>query len=130
MLKKTIKYTDYNGMERTEDFYFNLNKAEIIEMNMSISGGLIEKIERITQTQDGPELYKLFRDLVHKSYGVKSLDGKRIIKNEQILAEFIQTEAYSEFIYELVNNADAASEFVNGIVPKEARPSTAQLNAL
>lgn len=124
MLKKTITYTDYNGTERTEDFYFNLTKAEVIEMNMNIVGGLVEKIERISQTQDVPELFKLFKDIIVKSYGEKSPDGKRFIKVKDgvpLSDDFIQTEAYSVLLTDLVTGEDAATkaaDFVNGIIPK------------
>ena len=117
MLKKTITYTDYNGAERKEDFYFNLTKAEIMEMEMSISGGLTEMINRIVAAQDAPAIVKIFKELVLKAYGVKSPDGKRFIKSDELATEFAQTEAYSQLFMELATDADAASAFVNGIVP-------------
>ena len=117
MLKKTITYTDYNGVERKEDFYFNLTKAEIMEMEMSISGGLTEMINRIVAAQDAPAIVKIFKELVLKAYGVKSPDGKRFIKSDELATEFAQTEAYSQLFMELATDADAASAFVNGIVP-------------
>ena len=120
MLKETITYTDYNGVERTEDFYFNLNKAEIMEMEMSISGGLAEMINRIVAAQDSPSIIKIFKDLVLKSYGEKSADGKRFIKSEKISTEFSQTEAYSIIFMKLATDADAAAKFVNGIIPEDA----------
>lgn len=117
MLKKTITYIDYNGVERKEDFYFNLTKAEIMEMEMSISGGLTEMINRIVAAQDAPAIVKIFKELVLKAYGVKSPDGKRFIKSDELATEFAQTEAYSQLFMELATDADAASAFVNGIVP-------------
>ena len=117
MLKKTITYTDYNGVERKEDFYFNLTKAEIMEMEMSISGGLTEMINRIVAAQDAPAIVKIFKELVLKAYGIKSPDGKRFIKSEELATEFAQTEAYSQLFMELATDTDAASAFVNGIVP-------------
>lgn len=118
MLKKTITYTDFNGVERTEDFYFNLTKAEIAEMELEIPGGMTAMINRITQSQDTPSLIKLFKDLILRSYGKKSDDGRRFIKNQDVVDEFKDSEAYSELFMELATNADAASAFVNGIVPK------------
>lgn len=118
MLKKTITYTDYNDVERTEDFYFNLTKAEIMEMEMSTSGGLGEMINKIVAAQDAPSIIKIFKDLVLKAYGQKSPDGRRFIKSEELRREFEQTEAYSQLFMELATNADEASAFVNGIVPK------------
>ena len=117
MLKKTITYTDYNGSERTEDFYFNLTKAEIMEMEMSITGGLTEMINRIVAAQDAPAIINIFKKLILKAYGEKSPDGKRFIKNDELATAFSQTEAYSQLFMELATNADEASKFVNGIVP-------------
>lgn len=122
MLKKTIKYTDYNGTQREEDFYFNLTKAELMEMEMSTSGGLAEMIQNIVKAQDAPAIIKVFKDLVLKAYGEKSLDGKRFMKVDEngtpLSIAFSQTEAYSNLFMELATNAEAAAEFVNGIVPK------------
>ena len=118
MLKKTITYTDFNGMERSEDFYFNLTKAEVMEMEMSTVGGLSEMIQRIIAAQDTPSIIKVFKDLVLKSYGEKSADGKRFIKTPEITEAFSQTEAYSVLFMELATNADSAAAFVNGIIPK------------
>ena len=121
MLKKTITYTDYNGVERKEDFYFNLTKAEIMEMEMSISGGLTEMINRIVAAQDAPAIVKIFKELILKAYGEKSADGRRFMKVDEngvpLSINFSQTEAYSQLFMELATDADAASAFVNGIVP-------------
>lgn len=125
MLKKTIKYTDYNGVEREEDFYFNLTKAEIMEMEMSKSGGLAETIQRIVAAQDAPAIIQIFKELVLKAYGIKSPDGKRFIKSDEIRAEFEQTEAYSDLFMELATDADAAAKFINSVVPADmAQKST------
>ena len=114
-LSKTIKYTDYNGVERKETHYFNYNKAEIAEMELSTAGGLSEMIKKITEAQDGPSIMKLFKDIILGSYGVKSPDGKQFIKSDELSKQFSQTEAYSELFMELVTNADAAAEFVSGL---------------
>lgn len=119
MLKKTIEYTDYNGVERKEDFYFNLSKAEVMEMEMSTVGGLAEMIQRIVAAQDAPAIIKIFKDLILKAYGVKGPDGRQFIKSEQLRTEFEQTEAYSILFMELATDADKAAEFINGIVPAE-----------
>lgn len=126
MLKKTITYTDYNGSERTEDFYFNLSKAEIMEMEMSTTGGLAEMIQKIVAAQDAPAIIKIFKELVLKAYGEKSPDGKRFIKDDEISMAFSQTEAYSQLFMELATDADSAAKFVNGIIPTDAiKPATA-----
>lgn len=129
MLKKTITYTDYNDIERTEDFYFNLSKAEVMEMQMSTTGGLAEMIQRIVAAQDAPAIIKVFKDLVLKAYGQKSADGKRFIKSDELTAEFAQTEAYSQLFMELATNADAAAAFVNGIVPADLAKQVALQSA-
>lgn len=129
MLKKTITYTDYNDVERTEDFYFNLSKAEVMEMQMSTTGGLAEMIQRIVAAQDAPAIIKVFKDLVLKAYGQKSPDGKRFIKTDELAAEFAQTEAYSQLFMELATDADAAAAFVNGIVPADVAKQVALQSA-
>lgn len=130
MLKKTMTFVDYNGVERTEDFYFNLSKAELVEMELSTVGGLTEMIDRITKTQDGPAIIKAFKDLVLKAYGQKSADGRRFIKNEELAAEFSQTEAYSDLFMELATDDKAAAEFIKGIVPEGGVVDQAQHPAL
>lgn len=119
MLKKTIKYTNYNDVQMTEDFYFNLTKAEIMEMEMSTTGGLAEMITKIVNAQDAPAIIKIFKELILRAYGEKSPDGKRFIKSKELSDAFSQTEAYSELFMELSTDADAAAAFVNGIVPKD-----------
>ncbi|RHF62373.1 hypothetical protein [[Ruminococcus] lactaris] len=117
MLKKTINYTDYNGMERKEDFYFNLNKAEVAEMELSTEGGLAEMIQKIVSSKDTPSIVKIFKDLILKAYGEKTPDGKRFVKSKELSDAFAQTEAYSELFMELATDAEAAAAFVNGIMP-------------
>lgn len=128
MLTKKIKYTDYNGTEREETFCFNLTKAELMEMEMSTSGGLAEMIQNIVQTQDAPAIIKVFKDLVLKAYGEKSPDGKRFMKVNNagvpLSIGFSQTEAYSQLFMELATDADKAAEFINGIVPKDMQQDT------
>lgn len=119
MIKKTITYTDYNDVERTEDHYFNISKAELVMMENSVIGGMKQRLEKIIQSQDNVAIMDVFKDLIHRSYGVKSDDGKRFIKSEQIVNEFEQTEAYSELVMELLGNPDAASNFINSILPKD-----------
>lgn len=128
MLTKKIKYTDYNGTEREETFCFNLTKAELMEMEMSTSGGLAEMIQNIVQTQDAPAIIKVFKDLVLKAYGEKSPDGKRFMKVNDagvpLSIGFSQTEAYSQLFMELATDADKAAEFINAIVPKDMQQDT------
>lgn len=131
MLKKTIKYTDYNGAEREETFFFNLSKAELMEMEMGTNGGLAEMIQQIVNTQDTPAIIKIFKDIILKAYGEKSLDGKRFIKINDagvpLSIAFSQTEAFSELFMELATNADAAANFIKGIVPGDIDLSDEQI---
>ena len=117
MIKKTITYTDYNGNERTEDFYFNLNKAEVMRMEMGVKGGLTEMMQRVIAAQDQPALIAIFEDLIRKSYGVKTPDGRGFTKSTADLEAFVSTEAYSELFMELATDADAAAAFFKGILP-------------
>lgn len=117
MIKKTITYLGCDGVERTEDFYFHLNQKELLDMEMSTSGGLAEKLEAISNAKDGNEVYKLFDDVIRKSYGKKSEDGKRFIKSEDIVNEFIQSEAYSNMFMEFMMDSTKAAEFMNGVIP-------------
>lgn len=117
MLKKTITYTDYNGTERTEDFFFNLSKAELIEMQTSVDGGLDERLVRLVKMNKQPEIMKFFKDLVLKAYGEKSDDGRRFVKSDEISEAFSQTEAYSILFVELSTDPDAGSKFIEGIMP-------------
>lgn len=129
MLKKTVTYTDYNGVERTEDFYFNLSMAEITEMELSTDGGFAEMIQKVVAAKDGPSITKVFKDLILKAYGEKSADGKRFVKSEEIATAFSQTEAYNQIFMELATDAKAASAFVNGIVPADMAAEAAKATA-
>ena len=120
MLKKAITYTDYNGVERTENFYFNLTMAELTEMEAGTVGGYTEMINKIIEAQDIPTLVKIFKELILKAYGEKSADGKQFRKrNGELAQDFAETEAYSVLYMELATDADKAAEFVNGIIPKQ-----------
>ena len=123
MLKKTITYTDYNDLQRTEDFYFNLSEAEVLEMEMGTTGGLAEMIRKIVAAQDAPSIVNVFKDLILKAYGEKSPDGKRFIKSKELSEAFSQTEAYSQLFMELSTDAEKGAAFVNGIMPSTL-PST------
>ena len=121
MLKKSITYTDYDGNERTEDFYFNLSKIELVEMQMSEEGGLESYIHQIVDAKDMKKLIELFKELVLKAYGVRSEDGRRFIKDPELTKEFSQTAAFNEIFMELATNENEAVAFVNGIVPQNMK---------
>lgn len=134
MLKKNIKYTDYNGVERNEEFLFNLSKAELMEMEMSTQGGLAEMIQKVVDAQDAPAIIKVFKDIILKAYGEKSVDGKRFIKvnNEGVPLSiaFSQTEAYSQLFMELATDAESAANFIKGIIPADMDISDAEIAKL
>lgn len=124
MLKKTIAYTDYDGNDRKEDFYFNLNKAEVVELQLGTIGGLTKTLEKIVQEKDSGRLIEYFKSIIMKAYGEKSPDGRRFIKSKELCEAFSQTEAYSNLFIELAGDAKAAAEFIDGILPKEASDTT------
>jgi hypothetical protein len=117
MLRKTIKYTDYNGVEREEDYLFNLSKAECMEMELSTNGGMENMIKQIIAEKDNEKIVNLFKKIILKAYGIKSPDGKYFRKSPEISADFAATEAYSVLFMELSTDADAASKFINAVLP-------------
>lgn len=122
MLKKTMTYTDFDGNERTEDFHFNLSKSEIVEMELAQAGGLSAMLKRIVAERDKSRIITMFKDIIYRSYGEKSDDGKRFVKvrNGERLAEaFMQTQAFDDLFMELANDAEKASAFVNALIPKD-----------
>ena len=125
MLKKPITYTDYNGVERTEDFYFNLTEAELTRLNFTTEGGLEAVLQQIIATQDIPLLYQYFEKIVQMSYGVKTLDGKYFDKSDELLHRFVCCPAYNNLIMELIQSADAAAAFVNAVIPQQPTGSGA-----
>ena len=124
MLKLNRTYTDFSGNQRTEDFFFNLTKAECLEMEMSTAGGMQQMMQRIIDAQDMPTIIATFKKIILQAYGEKSPDGKRFIKSKELSEAFSQTNAYSDLFMELSTDADAASKFVNGIVPKDVEPGS------
>lgn len=128
MYIKSITYTDYNGNERTETACFNLNEAELAELNLTTEGGYQEYLRNIVNAHDVPSIVKEFKKLIQMSYGIKSPDGRRFVKNENATEEFFQTEAYSQFFIELATNEESITEFVMGILPEKYRNQIAEAN--
>lgn len=118
MLKRTFNYTNFDGQEVTDDYYFNLTKAEIMELELSAYGGLEMLIKRLIEEKNSEEIVKIFKKIILMSVGEKSYDGKRFIKNDEIRNNFYQTEAYSMLFCELVQDPDKANEFLKAIVPQ------------
>lgn len=128
MVKKTIKYTDYNGEEREEDFYFNLTKPELIGLELGEEGTLTEYLRTIVRSKDARKVFEIINKIIGKAYGKKSPDGRRFMKSEEITKEFLETEAYVEFYMELLSDPDKAAEFVRSILPPDMRaPATSNV---
>lgn len=119
MLKKTVTYTDFNDVEHTEDLFFNLSKSELMEMELKTAGGLENLIDKISKTEDTPKIVEMFKQIITMSYGIKSDDGKKFVKNDQIVEDFVASAAYDALFMELITDPDAAANFVNGIIPKD-----------
>lgn len=116
-------YIDYNGNERTEEFLFNLNKAEVVKLENSRPGGFVENLRRAIDAQDIPTLMEAFEELILKSYGVKSPDGKGFVKRKELTEAYASTEAYSDLYIEILQDAEKAKTFFNGVMPKAETPS-------
>lgn len=130
MFKKVIKYVDYDGNEREESFYFHLNQSELATMEMSVKGGLKKYLERAIEDKDGPKVFDVFKQLVDKSYGIKSNDGREFHKSPEILRSFTETEAYNILFMEIVTDEKAAMTFFESVAPKtENSAKPALLNA-
>ena len=127
MLKKTIKYKDFNGEEVEEDFFFHLSKAELVEIELSKDGSLSEVLKKIVATKDGKVIMDTFKDIILRSYGERSGDGRKFIKNQELRDTFAASEAYSALFMELVLDAGKAAEFVRGIVPSDLVPDDASI---
>lgn len=130
MYKKTIEYVDYDGNERKEDFYFNLNESEIAKMEMRVPGGFTAMMQRLVQKLDGQQIIDVFEDLIRQAYGEKSPDGREFRKSPELSERFMQTEAYNKLFMELCTDSEAASVFFNGIVPQKAEQPAAKAPAL
>lgn len=122
MFKKTITYTDFFGDKRTEDFYFNMNKAEVVEWQYSINGGINRLFEKIVNDGDQSLLVNMIKDLIRRSYGERSIDGKRFEKKrngQYLFDDFEQTMAYEALFMELIQDEKAAADFINGLMPPD-----------
>lgn len=119
MYTETITYTDYKGVERTEEFFFDLNESEITEMELSEEGGLSSLIEKVVKAKDTPTLISLFKKLILASYGEISADGRRFVKDPELSKQFTQTKAYNKLFMKLATDEKAAANFINNVIPQE-----------
>lgn len=133
MLKKTITFHDLDGNEVTQDFWFHLSKAELLEMEISTTGGLKDAMQRLIDKRDGENIIKTYKELILASYGERSLDGLRFMKEDEngrpLYKDFMQTEAYSELFASLVTDDVAAADFFNGVLPEEVKDKMAEAEA-
>lgn len=118
MLKKTITYTDYDGMERTEDFWFNLSKSELTKLDAELPGGVLGVLRKIIDKKDRKALVDFIETLILRSYGEKTLDGKRFAKTPKMAEEFMQTPAYDELFMSILSDTDSQTSFINGVIPQ------------
>ena len=129
MIKETVTYKDYNGTERTEDFYFNFTEAELAEMQLEVDGGLEDKIRQILNANDTPKIIKIFKNTIFlKAYGKKSEDGRRMIKNQEVVDEFVQSPAYSILFMKYASNAQALADFINDVIPADLKEKIASMS--
>lgn len=129
MLKKTITFTDYDGVTRTQDYYFNLSKAELIEMQFTTVGGMQRMLEDIARSHDNKRTFEMFKDIIMRAYGEKSPDGIRFIKSKELSESFVQTEAYTELIMEFFEDGQKAADFINGVIPADLAAEIAKQQA-
>lgn len=129
MLRKEVTYTDLNGEEATDVLYFHLSKADLIQLRVEAGPDLAETMKKISETEEGQEIWKLFKKILKLSYGKKSEDGRRFIKTDELYAEFESSEAYSELIMDLFTNPESAAEFMNGIIPQDLDEDLAKIAA-
>lgn len=121
MIAKTITYINFNGDTETETFYFHVNKAELATMELVEKEGLAERLRAIVESDDRKAILAAFTDIIAKSIGRRSSDGKRFSKSKEYTEEFMSSEAYSELFVELLSDAVKAEEFVKGIIPKNLK---------
>lgn len=130
MITRTITYEDYNGTTRTEEFRFGLLKSELAKLELKTTGGMQAHLQRMIDAQDNEEIMKTFEKLILMSYGEKSVDGKRFVKNEEIAEAFSQTPAYDQLFMELITDEKKAAEFISGIMPADIQKELQKENLL
>lgn len=117
MFKTTINYVDFDGVSREEDLYFNLTKMEMMDLELSVEGGFSNKLQELLNNNNSFEMFEIIKTFINKSYGVKSDDGRKFIKNDEVLNDFLQSAVYDEFVTSLITNEDNMNSFIIGIMP-------------
>lgn len=126
MHKVTLSYVDFNGLQRTETFYFNLTKAELLDMQLTTYGGYAETVKAIIDAKDQPALIAIFKELLRKAYGKKSPDGRRFDKSPEIVADFVNCQAYSDLYMKLVMDDEYAADFIAKLIPADLAAEVAK----
>ena len=129
MIKKVIKYTDYNDVEREESFWFNLSKSELSRMAIMQDGDMAEKIREMVKAKDTKAILTIFEDIIRKAYGIKSEDGKRFMKSDEISKSFVESPAYDELYFELIQDGEKMSAFITALLPKDLAAEAAKMQA-
>lgn len=129
MIKKVIKYIDYNDVEREETFWFNLSKSELSRMALMQDGDMAEKIREMVKAKDTKAIMQIFEDIISKSYGIKSDDGKRFMKSEEISRSFVESPAYDELYFELIQDGEKMAAFISALLPKDLAEEAKKLQA-
>lgn len=119
MFKKTIPYVDFDGNKRIEDFYFNLTESELIDWQTTTEGGMLTRLQTIVNSNDKPTIMRMFKEIILKSYGIKSDDGRRFEKSDAISTAFSQTMAFNVLYQELLGSDNAGADFINAILPPD-----------
>lgn len=115
-------YTDYDGNQRTEEFRFHFSQAELMEMELSTEGGFSARVNRIINANSHPELLQVMKTFILDAYGVKSDDGRRFMKNDEIRQAFLESPVYSRIFMRLTtgpNAGEEAAKFINGVTPED-----------
>ena len=121
MLRRPVKYTDYEGNPATTICYFHLNKFEWLELETYTKGGLIENLENAIETNNAKKTIDLLKKIILRAYGEKNPETGAFEKDDDRAIRFSKTEAFSELFYELAYDESKSREFFLGLIPPEVR---------
>lgn len=117
MFSDKITYEDFDGNTQTQEVFFNISKVEALSLETSYPGGYGDYLQKVVDTNDNHRILEVFKDIVKKSYGVKSEDGKRFVKSEEEYKKFEESPVYDEFVMKLIGDENYALDFVIGVMP-------------
>ena len=116
MLKKIVKYIDFNGNERSDTLYFNLTDVEVARLEVKFPGGLEKYINNFNAEERPDEILDLFETVLEMSYGIKSEDGRHFRKPPENTRDFMESAVYTKIFFELLSDADVAADFFKAVV--------------